>query len=129
MNFKELSKRRSFQIASTVFAIALTVYSIRGFIDLVRETHTRAVGQEFAAAVRKLEKSPPGIERVEVFLSTLKKIDPGYSPPEIKKALQDYITAFQHSLDALKEGRDPAQYDPAIADARNRLVASIRKYH
>ena len=128
MKLKELSKRKSVQAAFGVFSIVLAVYSIHGFIGLVRQTHTRALEREFAAAVNRLEKSPPGIERAETFVSTLKKIDPGYAPPDVKTALQDYIAAFQQSLDALKAGRDTAQYDPAIAEARERLIASVRKY-
>ena len=128
MNLNELSKRKSFQIAVGVFSIVFTAYCIHGFIDLVRQTHTRALERQFAAAVNRLQKSPPGIERAETFLITLKKIDPGYAPPEVKKALQDYIAAFQQSLDALKAGRDTAQYDPAIAKARERLIASVKKY-
>jgi hypothetical protein len=128
MNLNELSKRRSFQLTLGVFSIVLAAYCIHGFIGLVRQTHTRALEREFAAAVNQLEKRPPGIQRAENFVSTLKKIDRGYSPPEVKKALQDYIAAFQQSLDALKAGRDTAQYDPAIAEARERLITSVRRY-
>src|SRR4051812_11633239 len=115
MNLNELSKRKSFQIAYGIFSIAFAAYCIHGFIGLVRQAHTRALEREFAAAVNRLEKSPPGIDRAETFVSTLKKIDPGYAPPEVKKALHDYIAAFQQSLDALRAGRDTSQYDPAIA--------------
>jgi hypothetical protein len=104
------------------------VVSINGFRDLVRQTHTRALVREFGVAVKRLESSPPGVEGAETFVSALKKIDPGYAPPEVRKALQDYIAAFQQSLDALKAGRDTAQYDPAIAEARERLIQSVRKY-
>ena len=128
MNLKELSKRKSYQVAFGIFSIVLAVYTIHGFIGLVRQTHTRALQREFGAAVTRLEKSPPGIDRAETFVSTLKKIDPGYAPPEVKKALHDYIAAFQQSLDALKAGQDTAPYDPAIAEARNRLITSVRKY-
>lgn len=128
MNVNELFKRKSVQVGFCVFSILLGVYSVYGFIGLVRQTHTRALEREVAAAAGQLEKSPPGVERAESFVRALKKIDPGYAPPEVKKALQDYIAALQQSLDALKAGRDTAQFDPAIAEARERLIAAVRKY-
>ena len=125
---KELFKRKSVQVTIGVFSIVLAVSSVHGFIGLVRQTHTRALEREFAAAMNQWEKSAPGVERAQTFVNTLKKIDPGYAPAEVKKALQDYIAALQQSLDALKAGRDTAQFDPAIAEARERLIASVKKY-
>jgi hypothetical protein len=122
-----LLKRKSVQIGFLIFSVLLGAWSIYGFIGLVRQTHTRALEREFAAAVDQLEKSPPGIQRGETFIQTLKKIDPGYAPVEVKTALRDYIAALQQSLEALKAGRDTAQYDPAIAEARLRLIASVKK--
>ena len=128
VNLNELFKRKSVQVGFLVLSLLFGVYSVYGFVGLVRQTHTRALEREFAAALKQLEKSPPGIGRAETFVSTLRKIDPGYAPAEVKNALHDYIAAFQQSLDALKAGRDTAQFDPAIAEARERLIASVRKY-
>src|SRR5579859_6297656 len=114
MNVKGLFKRKSVQVGFCVLSLLFGAYSVYGFVGLVRQTHTRALEREFAAAVKQLEKSPPGVERAQKFVSSLKKIDPGYAPPEVKVALRDYITAFQQSLDALKTGRDAAQFDSAI---------------
>jgi hypothetical protein len=74
------------------------------------------------------EKCPPGVQRVETFVHALQKIEPGYAPVEVKTALHDYTAALEQSLEALKAGRDTAQYDPAIAEARERLLASVKKY-
>ena len=128
MNVNELFKRRSVQVAFCVLSLLFAAYSVYGLVGLARQAHTRALEREFAAAVKQLEKSPPGIERSETFVNTLKKIDPGYAPPEVKNALHDYIAALQQSLDALKAGRDTAQFDSAIATTRERLIASVRKY-
>jgi hypothetical protein len=127
-NMNALLKRKSVQIALCVFSVVFGACSIYGFVGLVRQTHTRALEREFAAAVERLQKSPPGVERAQTFVQTLKAIDSGYSPVEVKLALRDYVAAFQKSLDALKVGRDATQYDQAIAEARQRLISCVKKY-
>jgi len=99
---------------------------MHGMVGLGRQAHTRALVRELAAANKQLEKSPPGVERAEAYVRSLKKIDPGWAPEEVKTALNDYIAALQAGLDALKAGRDTTQYDPAIAKAKERLVASLK---
>jgi hypothetical protein len=121
-------KSKSVQILVLVASLILGAFSIHGFIDLVRQTHTRALEREFAAAVNKLEKSPPGVERAETFVRNLKAISPGYAPPEVKQALQEYVVALEQSLAALKAGQDTTRYDAAIAKAREKLLASVKKY-
>lgn len=123
-----LLKRKSVRIVLCVASVLFGAYSIYGFVGLVRQTHTRALEREFASAVEQLQKSPPGIQRAETFVQTLRALDPGYAPSEVKTALHDYITASQQSIDALKAGRDTTQYDPAIAEARQRLIEYVRKY-
>jgi hypothetical protein len=121
-------KKKSIQVLILVASLLLGAFSIHGFIGLVRQTHTRALERDFGAAVDKLQKSPPGVERAETFVQTLKAIDPGYAPAEIKQALHDYVAALEQSLAALKAGRDTTQYDPAIAEARERLIACVQKF-
>jgi len=123
----DIFKRKSVQIAFCIFSVVFSIYCIYGFVDLVRQTHTRAVARDFSAAVDELQKSPPGIQRAEVFLKRLKAIDPGYAPAEVKQALHDYISAQEQGLEALKAGRDTKQYDAAVADAKQRLIACVRK--
>jgi hypothetical protein len=110
-----------------IFSVLLGVYSIYGFVNLGRQAHTRALERELAAANKQLEKSPPGVERAETYVQALKKIRPGWAPDEVKTALNDYIAALQEGLEALKAGRDTTQYDPAIAKARERLIASLKE--
>lgn len=121
-------KKRSLQLLVLIASLILGALSIHGFIGLVRQTHTRALEREFAAAVKELEKSPPGVERAETFVRNLKAINPGYAPPEVKQALQEYIVAFEQSLAALKAGQDTTRSDAAIAKAREKLLASVKKY-
>ena len=66
--------------------------------------------------------------RVETFVRALKAVNPGYAPQEVKQALQEYIAALNQSLTALKAGRDTREFDPAIAKAREKLLAAVQKY-
>ncbi|HKI70324.1 MAG TPA: hypothetical protein VKA67_12085 [Verrucomicrobiae bacterium] len=127
MNVKNLFKRKPVQIAYCVVCSIFIVYFVHGFVDLVHQAHARYVEEDFAAAVDKLEKSPPGIPRVETFIANLKAIDTTYAPADVKQALHDYISALQKSFDALKAGRDTKPYDKAIAEARQRLIKSVEK--
>jgi len=122
-------KRKSAQIYLCIFSVCFCVYSIYGFVDLVHQSHARAIGRDFGRASEELQKSPPGMERVEVFVKRLKEINPGYAPAEVKQALSDYISATEQGLDAIKAGRDSHQYDAAMADARERLIAGVKKHH
>lgn len=128
MNTQELLKTRSGKAGLFIFSLALGVYSFFGLRDLARQTHTRAVEKEFSAAVAEMQKSPQGLERAETFLKRLKSIDPGLSPPEVKAAMKDYISALENALDAAKAGRSTEHYDEAMADARERLLAAFKKW-
>jgi len=128
MDLNKLFKRKSVQVAFLIGSILLCVTSIRGFIDMTRQTHTRAVQREFSKAVDELEKSPPGNERAQVFLKRLKAIDPGYASVEVKTALHDYVSSMEKGLDALNSGTNTAAYDAAIADARQRFITAIKKF-
>jgi len=128
MNVDQLLKRKPVRIAVVSASILFSAWCIHGFIDMVRQTHTRAVQREFSAAVDELEKNPPGIERAQAFLKRLKAIDPGYAPAEVKTALRDYISAMEEGTEAIQAGRDTSKYDAAAAEARERLIAGIKKY-
>jgi hypothetical protein len=128
MDIKQLSKRKGFQIAFLIFSVAMGVYSFHGFVDLVRQRDTHDIMREFGAAVDELQKSPPGIERAEIFLKRLKAIDPGHAPAEVKQALHDYISAMEQGIDAMKAGQDSSQYDEKIAEARERLITQEKKW-
>jgi hypothetical protein len=128
MNMKEMLKTRSGKVVFFIFPVALSIYTFFGFRDLVRQTHTREVAKEFYVAGAELRKSPPGLERAETFLKRIKSIDPGYSPPEVKAAMKDYISATENALDAMKAGHSTEQCDKAMADAKERLLAAFKKW-
>jgi len=127
MKTEDILKRKPAQIALCVFSVLFSAYCVNDFSHLVRKTHTREVMREFSAAVDALQKSPPGIERTEVFLKRVKGIKLGYTPVEVKQALHDYIAALEQGLDALKAGRDTQQYDDSVAAAKKRLIESVEK--
>jgi hypothetical protein len=128
MNAKNLLKRKSARIAFAIFSILFSVYCIHGFVVLVRQMHTRDVAAEFVAANDQLQKSPPGVARAELFVKRLKAIDVEYAPPEMKQALQDYISGMEQGLEAMKAGRNTSQYDAEVADAKQRMIACVKKY-
>lgn len=123
-----LLKRKSGQIGFCIFVVLFAAYTIYGYAGWAQQSHTRALEREFGAAADRLLNSPPGVERAEVFVQTLKKIDPGLAPAEVKAALHDYIAAFERSLEAAKSGKDTAPYDSAVAETRQRLLSCVKKY-
>ena len=128
MKLNELLKHKPARIAFGVVCILFSAYCIHGFVDLVHQTHARAVMREYVAAFKESQKTPPGIERAEFFVKRLKAIDPGYAPADVKDALHDYINAIEQGLDALKAGRDTKPYDDAMANAKERLVECAKKW-
>jgi hypothetical protein len=109
-------------------AIAFGAFSIHGFIGLVRQTHTRGVEREVSAAVLDLQRSPPGIDRAERFVQSLKRIDPGYAPEEVKRCLKDYIAALEQASAEIRAGRDTLSLDDKIARSRANLIEAVKKY-
>jgi hypothetical protein len=121
-------ERKSSQIVLLILALGIGVFSIFGFIGMVRQTHTRAVARDWGVALRESEKVPSGLGRAEDLLARLKRIDTGYAPDELKRAIADYINALEGSLDAAKAGRDTTSYDEAMDQAKQRMVAAAKKY-
>jgi hypothetical protein len=121
-------QRKSSQVVLLVVSVAFAAFCVHGFIDMVRQTHTRAVARDWSAAINESQKLPPGLGRAEDLLARLKRIDTGYAPDEFKHAIADYISALQGAFDASKGGRDTTQFDKAMAEARERMVAIAGKY-
>jgi hypothetical protein len=101
----------------------LVMQTMRG---MARQRRTRAITTEFGAALRQLQLSPPGVQRVEIFVSALKSIKTDSASAEVKQALQGYADTLQLSVAAAREGRDIKQYDPSIARAKQRLIDSVQ---
>jgi hypothetical protein len=129
MNLNAILRTKRGAIAATMFSLAFSAWCVYGFVGMVRQAHTRFVMQDFADAVTRLEQSPPGIARAETFLGRLRTIKTGYAPREVKQALNDYIVALQNSIQALKSGQDTKPYDAALAQAKQKLIRSCRKYN
>lgn len=106
----------------------MAVFWIRGFIGMVRQTHTRAVARDWGAAIEQSQKVPPGFGRADDLLARLKAIDTGYAPVELKQAISDYILALQNSIDAAKADRDTATFDKAMNEAKQKMVTIARQY-
>ena len=126
--FDTFARKKSVQITVAIIMILMLPLFILGWIDFIRQSNTRDVAQKWGAAVRELQQTPPGSERVEKFLARLKAIDPGYAPPELRQAMSDYISALSKSLEAMKAGSDTAEFDQQIDDAKQRMITVVRKY-
>jgi hypothetical protein len=120
--------KKSTRILVMILSLLIAVLCIQVFVGFVHQACTKRVEVGFGAALHQLQESPPGPQRVKIFVARLKAINTDYAPAEVKQALQDYIVALERSLDALTVGRDIAPYDPAIAEAKQRLVDSVREY-
>jgi hypothetical protein len=121
-------KKKSKLILLLILSALVAIFCMQGFMGIVHEKHTRLVERDFGAALHQLQDSPPGVQRVETFVTRLKAINTGYVPTEVKQALQGYVAAVEQSVDAAKAGRDTAPYDPAIAQAKQKLTDSVREY-
>ena len=120
--------KKSTRILVLVLSLLIAVFCIQVFVGFVHQACTRTVEAGFGAALHQLQESPPGPQRGRIFVARLKAINTDHAPAEVKRALQDYIAAVARSLDALTAGRAIAPYDPAIAEARQRLADSVREY-
>jgi hypothetical protein len=121
-------KKKSTLILLLILSVLIAVFCIQAFMGIVHQRRTRTVERDFGAALHQLQESPPGVQRVETFVARLKAIETGSAPAEVKQALQDYVTALERSVDAAKTGRDLAPYDPAIAQAKQKLTDSVREH-
>jgi hypothetical protein len=121
-------KKKSKLILLLILSALVAIFCMQGFVGIVHQKHTRVVERDFGAALHQLQDSPAGVQRVETFVARLKAINTGSAPTEVKQALQGYVAAVEQSVDAAKAGRDPAPYDPAIAQAKQKLTDSVREY-
>lgn len=123
-----IPKKRSMQILLLIFFALLAGLCAQSFIGVVHQRHTGAIERDFVAALAQLEKSPPGIGRVETFVARLRAIDTNHAPTEVKQALHGYVSAVQQSVNAAKAGQNITPYDAAIAEARQRFIDAAREY-
>ncbi len=123
-------KTKAGRVAFSAIVMISGVFSIYGFIDLVREKHVRFIDQDLGAALAESQKLPPGFAQAEDYLRRLKAIKTAYAPPEMQQALFDYIAAYEKALIAMEAGRDvPPDHAKAMIEAKERLVAAEQKYN
>jgi len=123
-----LMQRKSTRIVLGIVPVVMLPLFIWLWIDFIHQTHARAVAREWSSAIQQAEKLPPGMGRAEDMLSRFRRIDLGYSPADLKQAINDYIAAFQQSIDGAKAGRNTSTPDRAMEEARSRMVAAMKKY-
>jgi hypothetical protein len=123
-----MKKSTKILLAINVGLVLLIGFSIYRILDRRQHRDTAETERQFAVAVSRLTKSEIGDQRVEVFVKALKAINPGQAPAEVKLALQEYTAAWEQTLAAVKAGQPAETHDAAIAAAKEKLMASFRKY-
>jgi hypothetical protein len=125
----ELLKRKSVQAALLAFSLLFSAWCIYDFAQMVKRSHAQGVVRDVSAAVKELQGTQPGIPRAEAFLRRLTAIHTGYAPEEVKIALQDYTSALEKSLVAMKGGYYTNQFDADMAAAREKLLEATRRWN
>ena len=120
--------KKSTQILVLILFALIGTLGTQVYVGFVHRAGTRLVEIGFGDALRQLQESPPGPQRVETFVARLKAINTDHAPAEVKQTLQNYIAVVEQLLDALRAGRDITPYDRAIAEATQRLGDSVREY-
>ena len=83
---------------------------------------------EVSAAADQLSKGPPGMERYRNFIGSLKVLASHTdTPPDLKQALNDYITSTEEGVDAMQAGRDLKPYNDRMTDAKKRILTLLEK--
>jgi hypothetical protein len=106
--------------------------TVRDVEELITATSDAQAKTAYCAAIlhyeelglQEMEKSskfPPGIFRAEDALFRFKRIDLYYASDDFKRATNDYITAMQGAVDALKAGQDTTRFDKSMEDAYARM--------
>ena len=98
-------------------------FLVRGWIYSVRQSNTWDVEQKTSAALRELQNSPTGLKRAEEYLVRIKAIKNDYAPDDLKRALADYASALEQSIEAAKAGRDTSSFDQRMDEAKQRMIA------
>jgi hypothetical protein len=122
----KMLKSKGFLILLVLLCAGNLAWSLLSLNHSVRKIPT-ALQQQFGAASQELKKSPPGIQRGEVFLQRLKAIPVSGAPMEQQEALKEYISAQEQGLDALKNGGDTKAADQKLAAAATSLSKSFNQ--
>jgi predicted negative regulator of RcsB-dependent stress response len=121
-----LFRKRSTVVLLLILFAVIVLFAVKSYTGALQQNRTRAVAAEFGLAMKELQQSPPGIQRVDLFLTRLKAVDTRDAAPEVEQALRGYIAALEPSLQAARTGRDIGPYDKAIVQAKQRLTDAVR---
>jgi hypothetical protein len=127
-SFDAFARKKSVQIPLAIIMVIWLTFLIHGWIHFVRQSNTWDVEHKWSAALRESEKVPPGLDRAEDLLARLKRIDTGYAPDDLKRAVTDYITAFERAIYVGKAGESTVEFDLAMDAAKQRMVDIAKKY-
>ncbi len=125
---KHLNKK-PVQVILWILAIGYGIYVISDFAGMARQRNVRVVVEQMNTVVEQSTNSPPGIQRVEIFLQKLKAIDTSAVPDDLKQAVNDYIASFEKGLNEMKSTQNTVtSYDNEIAEKKEKLAEVIQKY-
>ena len=120
-------RKRSTLILLLILGVVFAWFVVQSYSGAVEQNATRAVAAQFGFAMSELQKTPPGVGRVETFLVRLRAIDTTRAALEVREGLRDYIAALEPSLEGARHGQSVAPYDRAINRAKQRLVDAVRE--
>src|SRR6266480_3284868 len=120
--FDTLARKKSVQIPLAIIAAVSFPLVIRGWIYAVRQSNTWDVQRKMNAALNEFQKEPFGLRSKEKYVARLKAIDNPYAPDDLKRALADYISAFEGSIEAMKAGVDAQPFEYRKGEAEQRIL-------
>jgi len=94
----------------------------------IPQKRAKQVIRECMAASDALQKSPPGLARVDEFIRRIRSIDTRGAPEDLVTALHDHADAMAQAEKAARTGSESKQLDDQIAAAKERFAAAVRKY-
>ena len=123
------ARKKSVQITFVIIAVVWFPFLIRGWIYNVRQSNTWDVQRKMNAAINEFQKEPLGLQGKQKYVARLKAIDNPYAPDDLKKALADYISAFEASIEAMKVGVDAQPFEDRKAEAQQRIIEIEKRYN
>lgn len=124
----ESARPKTIPIVLGIAGAGLVAFMGYAYFRAVRQQETRALIRQLNAVPAKLAKAPPGLPRDRLFLHLLESVDASHAPPDIQKALRNYIAAIQDGVTALQAGVHSTQYGWEISQRKKALVAALKRW-
>ena len=99
---KEFINQKPVQIVLLILSLALAAYVTSDFIGMAKRATIRSVIDKMGAANDQLNKSTPGIERMEIYVQKLKAIDTSATPVDFRFAFSNYVASLGNGLNEVK---------------------------